>query len=144
MKRPQNRQKKSRKKRLPPRKPKTQRNLLHKTKRKSRLPKRRLNDPAAAITNIFPEIMKTITADLEERPLTNAAELEKWLQDISELEAVISEDASWRHIRMTCDTEDKKLQERFTFFMMEIQPKIQPFADRLNRKLVGSPLTASL
>jgi len=82
--------------------------------------------------------------DLEERPLTNAAELEKWLQDMSELEAVISEDASWRHIRMTCDTEDKKLQERFTFFMMEIQPKIQPFADRLNRKLVGSPLTASL
>ena len=63
---------------------------------------------------------------------------------MSELEAVISEDVSWRHIRMTCNTEDKKLQESFTFFMMEIQPKIQPYADRLNRKLVDSPLTASL
>jgi oligoendopeptidase F len=82
--------------------------------------------------------------DLEERPLTHATELEKWLQDMSELEAIISEDISWRHIRMTCNTEDKILQERFTYFMMEIQPKIQPFADRLNRKFIASPLTAAL
>jgi oligoendopeptidase F len=82
--------------------------------------------------------------DLEERPLQSASDLEKWLKDMSELEAVISEDVSWRHIRMTCNTEDKKLQDNFTYFMMEIQPKIQPYADRLNRKLVDSPLTASL
>jgi oligoendopeptidase F len=63
---------------------------------------------------------------------------------MSELEAVVSEDVSWRHIRMTCNTEDKKLQDNFTYFMMEIQPKIQPYADRLNRKLVESPLTTSL
>src|SRR6202790_3326808 len=82
--------------------------------------------------------------DLAERPLKKVADLEKWLIDMSELEAVISEDVSWRHIRMTCNTEDKKLQDNFTYFMMEIQPKIQPYADRLNRKLVDSPLTSSL
>ncbi|HVY75230.1 MAG TPA: M3 family oligoendopeptidase [Puia sp.] len=82
--------------------------------------------------------------DLEERPLNTPADLEKWLQDMSELEAIISEDVSWRHIRMTCNTEDKKLQEHFTYFMMEVQPKIQPYADRLNRKFIASPLTASL
>jgi oligoendopeptidase F len=82
--------------------------------------------------------------DLVERPLLTAAEMEKWLKDMSELEAVIGEDVSWRHIRMTCNTEDKKLQENFTYFMMEIQPQIQPYADRLNRKLITSPLTASL
>jgi oligoendopeptidase F len=82
--------------------------------------------------------------DLEDRPLHTADDMEKWLKDMSELEAVISEDVSWRHIRMTCNTEDKKLQDDFTYFMMEIQPKIQPYADRLNRKLVNSPLTASL
>ena len=63
---------------------------------------------------------------------------------MSELEAVISEDVSWRHIRMTCNTEDQKLRDHFTFFMMEVQPRIQPYGDRLNRKLVDSPLTASL
>jgi len=82
--------------------------------------------------------------DLAERPLNSGADLEKWLKDMSELEAVISEDVSWRHIRMTCNTEDKKLQDNFTYFMMEVQPKIQPYADRLNRKLVDSPLTGSL
>jgi oligoendopeptidase F len=82
--------------------------------------------------------------DLIERPLLTSNDLEKWLKDMSELEAVISEDVSWRHIRMTCNTEDKTLQDNFTYFMMEIQPKIQPYADRLNRKLVDSPLTAAL
>jgi oligoendopeptidase F len=82
--------------------------------------------------------------DLEMRSLQTAEQLEKWLKDMSELEAVISEDLSWRHIRMTCNTEDKKLQDSFTFFMMEIHPRIQPYADRLNRKLIDSPLTASL
>ena len=54
---------------------------------------------------------------------------------MSELEAVINEDACWRQIKMTCDTTDKKLEESFNFFCMEIQPKIQPYADALNKKL---------
>lgn len=63
---------------------------------------------------------------------------------MSEVEAVVSEDVCWRQIRMTCNTEDKKLEEDFAFFMMEIQPKIQPYADRLNRKLVESPYRKNL
>ena len=34
--------------------------------------------------------------DLAERPLKTVIDLEKWLIDMSELEAVISEDVSWR------------------------------------------------
>ncbi len=82
--------------------------------------------------------------ELLERPLPTKAVLEQWLQDVSELEAVVGEDAAWRQIRMTCDTENKSLEEAFTFFVMEIQPKIQPYADQLNRKLVENEFTASL
>lgn len=82
--------------------------------------------------------------NLEERVLDSRAALEKWLLDTSELEAVISEDACWRQIRMTCDTENKQLEEAFTYFVMEIQPHIQPYADRLNRKLVECPFTSEL
>jgi len=82
--------------------------------------------------------------DLDQRPLDTRADLEKWLLDMSELEAVVSEDASWRQIRMTCDTENKELEESFNFFFMEIQPKIQPYADRLNRRLVENPHTKEL
>lgn len=82
--------------------------------------------------------------ELEGRVLSSVAELEQWLRDVSELESVISEDACWRQIRMTCDTENKALEEAFNFFMLAIQPKIQPWSDRLNRKLIDSPFTASL
>jgi len=82
--------------------------------------------------------------ELEGRVLSSLAELEQWLRDVSELESVISEDACWRQIRMTCDTENKALEEAFNFFMLAIQPKIQPWSDRLNRKLMDSPFTASL
>src|SRR5436309_11525198 len=63
---------------------------------------------------------------------------------MSEVEAAVSEDACWRQIRMTCDTTDKSLEEAFTFFCMEIQPKLQPYADLLNRKLIDSPFTQEL
>ncbi len=82
--------------------------------------------------------------ELEERVINSRTDLERWLKDISELEAVLSEDASWRQIRMTCDTESKELQNHFAYFMMEIQPKIQPIADRLNRKLVENPFLKEL
>ncbi len=82
--------------------------------------------------------------DLSERDIRSVSDLEKWLRDISELEAVVNEDACWRQIRMTCDTENKKLEEAFNFFYLEIQPKIQPYADNLNRKLVNNPYSREL
>jgi len=82
--------------------------------------------------------------ELEERPLDTRADLEKWLLDMSELEAVLSEDICWRQIKMTCDTENKSLEEAFNFFCLEIQPKIQPYADRLNKRLIENPHTQEL
>jgi oligoendopeptidase F len=82
--------------------------------------------------------------ELLDRPLSTKEELEAWLKDLSELEAVVSEDAAWRQIRMTCDTENKELETAFTFFVTEIQPKMQPYADKLNRKLVENEYTKTL
>ncbi len=82
--------------------------------------------------------------DLLERNIDKKEHLEKWLKDQSELEALVNEDACWRQIKMTCDTENKPLEEAFTFFCMEVQPKIQPYSDALNKKLVNHPLTKEL
>jgi oligoendopeptidase F len=81
---------------------------------------------------------------LRDRQLNSKADLEKWLKDLSELEAFISEDACWRQVRMTCDTENKSLEEAFNFFFLEIQPRIQPYADLLNKKLINCPFTKEL
>ena len=82
--------------------------------------------------------------NLVERPLNSRVDLEQWLKDMSEVEAVVSEDACWRQIKMTCDTTDKALEDAFAFFCMEIQPKVQPYADQLNRKLVECSFTNEL
>lgn len=90
------------------------------------------------------EALEPFFSELLERPVNTRTDLEKWLRDMSELEAVISEDACWRQINMTRDTENKELEEAFTFFCMEIQPKMQPYADKLNKKLVSSPFVNEL
>ena len=82
--------------------------------------------------------------DLLERNIDSKERMEKWLHNLSELEAVVSEDACWRQIKMTCDTEDKTLEEAFNFYCIELQPNIQPYADALNKKLVNHPLTKEL
>jgi oligoendopeptidase F len=82
--------------------------------------------------------------NLAERQIISLREFELWLKDVNELEAVVSEDACWRQIRMTCDTTDKSLEEAFNYFYQEIQPKYQPYADLLNKKLVESPYAKDL
>jgi oligoendopeptidase F len=90
------------------------------------------------------ESLEPYLKDLLDRKLDSRADLEQWLKDSSELEAVISEDACWRQIKMTCDTENKALEEAFNYFCIEIQPKIQPYSDLLNKKLINCPFTNEL
>ncbi|NIG52618.1 M3 family oligoendopeptidase [Chitinophaga sp. Cy-1792] len=82
--------------------------------------------------------------ELQQRQINNVSELEQWLKDISELEGVISEDACWRQIKMTCDTTDKSLEEAFAYFCMEIQPKLQPYTDAINKKFLDIPFVKEL
>ncbi|MBI2258515.1 MAG: M3 family oligoendopeptidase [Flavobacteriia bacterium] len=54
----------------------------------------------------------------------------------SELDAFIEENAAWRYIKMTIDTQNKEFSDAYTFFITEIQPKLSPFEDLLNKKLL--------
>jgi len=58
-----------------------------------------------------------------ERNIDTPRSIEQWLKDLSELEAVVSEDACWRQIKMTCDTENKQLEEAFNFFCWKFNQK---------------------
>jgi len=90
------------------------------------------------------ETLHPYLINLDKREINSLADLEQWMKDASELEAVISEDACWRQIKMTCDTENKALEESFNYFMMEIQPMVQPYSDKLNKKLIDNPFTKLL
>src|SRR5690606_20044135 len=89
-------------------------------------------------------VIEPFFKELLEREIGSKSEMEKWLLDMSELEAMLNEDFCWRQIKMTCDTNNKQLEESFNFYCMEIQPKIQPYAFELNKKLVNSPFIHEL
>ncbi|MCA8829483.1 M3 family oligoendopeptidase [Hymenobacter pini] len=82
--------------------------------------------------------------ELRDRAINSAAELERWLLDRSELEAVLSEDLAWRYIRMTCDTQDQGRSEAFQYFVSEIEPNVAPYDHALNEKMIGSEFLSGL
>ncbi len=88
--------------------------------------------------------LEPILESLLSREIHNATELEQWLKDKSELEAALEEDFAWRYIKMTCDTKNPDLLEDFQYFATEIEPKIAPYANELNKKLNESPYLADL
>jgi oligoendopeptidase F len=77
--------------------------------------------------------------DLLERKIDNKANLMNWFIDRSELESILSEDLAWRYIKMSCDTENGEKRKSFEFFVNEIEPKVAPISNDLNKKAVESP-----
>jgi oligoendopeptidase F len=83
--------------------------------------------------------LKEYLDNLTEREFNSLVDLRRWFQDRSELESVIAEDLAWRYIRMTCYTENETYRKAYQFFVEEIQPKIAPYSDQLNRMAAASP-----
>lgn len=81
---------------------------------------------------------------LENREIHSLQELEEWLRQWSELEAIVAEDVCWRQIRMTCDTTDPGLEAVFNDYCLHIEPQIKPYTNRLQQKLTDSPFAAQL
>src|ERR1043166_161206 len=73
------------------------------------------------------EALQPYFEDLKSRTLDSKTALREWLDDLSELEAVVSEDASWRQIRMTLDTANEDYEKAFTYFVSEKEPKMKPY-----------------
>lgn len=88
--------------------------------------------------------IKVYFEDLKNRSIDSASDLKKWMQDRSELEAVLEEDMAWRYIKMNIDTTDTELQKAFQFFVEEISPNTAPYDHEFNTKLVESPYLKEL
>ncbi|GHA54393.1 M3 family oligoendopeptidase [Pontibacter akesuensis] len=90
------------------------------------------------------ETIKPYFEELQARGVNSVEELEKWMQDRSELESVLSEDLGWRYIRMTCDTQNEETTQAFQYFISEIEPNIAPLDHELNLKLINSTYREAL
>ena len=88
---------------------------------------------------IEPYYQKLLAQDINDKE-----SLRQWMGARSELESAISEDAGWRYIKMTCHTDDEQAAKRYTEFVSEIQPKIAPYENQLNKKVADSPFVDEL
>lgn len=82
------------------------------------------------------EIILPYFEKLNARAIGNIGDLEQWLKDRSELEAVLEEEFAWRYIHMTCDTTNEQYQQDFEYFTTEIEPHISEWTNTLNDKFL--------
>lgn len=82
--------------------------------------------------------------ELKNRAIESDDDLRQWFKDRSELESIISEDAGWRYIKMTCYTDNEEYSKAYQYFVTEISPKIAPISDQLNKKAVASEYLSDL
>ena len=82
--------------------------------------------------------------ELLKRTIGSRQELEQWIKDKSELDAVVSEAFSWRYINITIDSTDDRAEALYQYAVQELAPKITAFENELNEKLVHCPFAAEL
>lgn len=86
-----------------------------------------------------PYYQKLLSAEIQ-----SLEELEQWLENASEVDFVVNEDKAWRYIRLTCNTEDASLKERFQQFVRDIMPHLWRMSNALLKKLYAHPLFSQL
>jgi oligoendopeptidase F len=74
----------------------------------------------------------------------DAAQLEQWLLDWSELSAVLDEEGSKRYIAMTCHTDSAKAEKDYLDFVEKIEPSLKPRNFRLSQLYVNHPQRGKL
>jgi oligoendopeptidase F len=82
--------------------------------------------------------------ELKNRNISSKEDLERWLADLNELESYTNENAAWRYIRYTCNTENEEIKNQYLYFINQISPRLAPYSHELNLKLVNSPFKHEL
>lgn len=88
--------------------------------------------------------LKPYYNDLLKRPIKSVRDLEDWILDRNELEAVVMEAFAWRYIRITVNSGDEQAMDLYEYAIQELLPKISAIENTLNEKLVNSPFLDQL
>ena len=98
--------------------------------------------------NLNPDDKKEVSAlygQLLQRDIpVDASKLRQWILDWSELESVLGEVSCRRYVAMTCNTADENAAKAYMDFVENIQPIMNEYDDKLNKKLVAHPSKAAL
>ena len=90
------------------------------------------------------DALKPYFEELRDRPINSLDSLKQWMKDRSELEAFIGEDAGWRFINYTRDTQDEQVKEKYLDFVRNIQPNLSPYEHEQDKKFINCPYKEEL
>jgi oligoendopeptidase F len=82
--------------------------------------------------------LETLYRGLLFRPVDSLEQLQRWLDDFSELTAVVDEYGSRRYIDKSCHTDDEGIKHRYLNFVENVEPKIKPLVFQLQKKYLQS------
>ena len=99
--------------------------------------------PKDLVIDSWEKLEKYFEALLHEE-INSKEDLKAWLKKLSELEAVVEEDAGWRYIRMTTDTANEAYSKAYSFFVEKISPQLSSYSNKLDKKLLECPFTEEL
>ena len=75
---------------------------------------------------------------------TSVADFERWILDGGELAAALDEEASKRHIAMTCHTDNPEAEAAHLHFVEKIEPQLKPRRFKLEELYLAHPLRGQL
>lgn len=81
---------------------------------------------------------------LTHRALPDAAAIEHWLRDESELSSRIGAEQARRYVRMTRNTDDAEAKRAYLEIEQTVMPEVKVRSDALDKKLLGSPAVSQL
>ena len=82
--------------------------------------------------------LETLYRGLLFRPVDSVEQLRRWMDDFSELTAVVDEYGSRKYIDKSCHTDDKAVLKRYLDFVENVEPKIKPLIFQLQKKYLQS------
>lgn len=82
--------------------------------------------------------------ELTHRALPDAAAIERWLRDESELSSRISAEQARRYVRMTRNTDDVGAKRAYLDLEQVVMPEVKVRSDALDKKLLACPAVVTL
>jgi oligoendopeptidase F len=88
--------------------------------------------------------LKPYFNELSHRSIASLSDLEQWVFDWNELNALVQEDVNWRYIHFSTNTADERAGDSYNYFVQQILPKVFKTNHQLNQKLFNSPFHKQL
>ncbi len=85
-----------------------------------------------------PVKLRELFGHLRKRPIGSKGDLERWLEDESELASAIAEEQTLRYIRMTCQTDNEAWEKAYLDFVERAEPEVKLGLFELDKKYLAT------